>query len=133
MEKKTLAEAIENLSTKRTVTDSDVKICIQNYLHYIKSLENNPFEFEQVFRDEPSVHSNVPEYVYSYAAALVESISLQKAANIPEWVNKFSLKEPWFPKETQKFEKLKKVLMRVSPDPFKKRNLFVSKNALDVI
>ncbi|MEW5692336.1 MAG: hypothetical protein AB1765_03460 [Candidatus Hydrogenedentota bacterium] len=66
----------------------------------------------------------------SYLAAMVEQLCLEYKLDIPAWVNdkKYFLKEPVF---YTAFENLKTVLIQESPVPFRRRNIFVSGNALD--
>lgn len=130
----TLAESIESLSYKENITDGDIRICIQNFLHYIKTLKNDPAAIEEIFKTEPKFHTDIPDYVYAYAAALTETISAENNISAPDWINKdiYFLQIPWFPEGTENFPRLKNSLIKNSPEPFKKRNLFVSKNALEV-
>lgn len=72
-----LADALNELSSKEKVKDADVKICIQNYLHYIKYLRDNKniSILQKIFITEPLMYSNISNDVYAYVAAMVEQIT----------------------------------------------------------
>ena len=65
----------------------------------------------------------------SYFAASVEYLCLESHISIPGWVHskKYFLKEPFF---AGGLESLKAFLLVESPLPFRRRNIFVSENAL---
>ncbi len=62
-----------------------------------------------------------------YLAAVVETLAEQIGAPCPEWAEKRSLRSPWFANPS---EFLRAVLLVESPLAFRKRNLFVSENAM---
>jgi hypothetical protein len=66
----------------------------------------------------------------AYLAALAESLCREYALRPPAWTEQqqFYLKRPWF---AGGLESLKGILLAESPAPFRRRNLFVSANALD--
>jgi hypothetical protein len=65
----------------------------------------------------------------AYWAAAVESVCSEARMRPPAWVNAPSrfLREPYF---AGGLESLKAILIAESPVPFRRRNLFVSENAL---
>lgn len=65
----------------------------------------------------------------SYFAASVEYLCLESHIPIPDWVHgkKYFLGEPFF---AGGLESLKAFLLVESPFPFRRRNIFVSENAL---
>jgi hypothetical protein len=65
----------------------------------------------------------------SYFAASVEYLCLESHIPIPGWVHnkKYFLEEPFF---AGGLESLKAFLLVESPLPFRRRNIFVSENAL---
>ena len=65
----------------------------------------------------------------SYFAACVESLCLEYHIPIPSWVQneQYFLKTPFF---AGGMESLKAFLLVESPLPFRRRNIFVSENAL---
>ncbi len=80
-----------------------------------KMLEEEPFNIE-------------PIEISAYLAAMAEKLSIDNKLPVPEWTRKqkYILKEPYF----YGGEKLKAILIIESPIAFKRRNLFVSSNAL---
>jgi hypothetical protein len=66
----------------------------------------------------------------SYFAASVEYLCLESHIPIPAWVHnkKYFLKDPFF---AGGLESLKAFLLVESPLPFRRRNIFVSENALE--
>lgn len=65
----------------------------------------------------------------AYLAALVESLCQESGLQPPAWTQQpgYFLKRPWF---AGSLESLKAILLAESPAPFRRRNLFVSANAL---
>lgn len=65
----------------------------------------------------------------AYWAATVESLCMERGIAPPAWVNerRFFLKTPFF---AGGMEFLKALLLIESPVPFRRRNIFVSSNAL---
>jgi hypothetical protein len=62
-------------------------------------------------------------FLQNYVAAMVEQAAHQKNVRPPIWVHKIEpLTEPWFGTDLQS---LRPHLLRSSPVPFKRRNLFV--------
>lgn len=80
-----------------------------------KMLEEEPLDVE-------------PIEIAAYLAAMAEKLSIENKIPVPEWTKKqkYILREPYF----YGGEKLKAVLIIESPVAFKRRNLFVSSNAL---
>lgn len=83
-------------------------------------------------RREPKKYTNVTKEDYAYIAAMVEKLCVDNNIQPPKWVFKeeYFLKDPWFPEKIREFSRMRIVLMIESPVEFKKRNLFVSRNAL---
>ncbi len=69
------------------------------------------------------------EFVDAYLAAVAEYLAWHHSLQVPEWTQnpRRWMKEPWFASE---IEGLKPLLAMESPAAFRRRNLFVSKNAL---
>jgi len=67
--------------------------------------------------------------VRAYLAAVSEALCREAGLPPPDWTQKsdYFLKEPWF---AGQLENLKAILLVESPIPFRRRNLFVSANAL---
>ena len=65
----------------------------------------------------------------AYLAAVVESLCREVGMRPPAWTEKrrYFLRRPWF---AGGLENLKAVLLVESPVPFRRRNLFVSANAM---
>ena len=65
----------------------------------------------------------------AYLAALTESLCQESGLQPPAWTEQpgYYLKRPWF---AGGLESLKAILLAESPAPFRRRNLFVSANAL---
>ena len=81
-------------------------------------------------QDEPkSLGGDRPPDIRAYLAAVTESLCREAGLTPPEWTQKpdYFLKEPWF---AGHLENLKAILLVESPIPFRRRNLFVSANAL---
>ena len=80
--------------------------------------------------DEPAPldHPEFPE-VDSYLAAVAETLCMEMGATPPGWVDKeiYFLKRPWF---AGGLENIKAILLVESPASFRRRNLFVSANAM---
>jgi len=103
----------------------------------IISLELASFldEFRKAGRDEKRKMAAKPRFHLrdkvhrAYYAAMVESLCLESRLKIPTWVNdrRCFLHDPAF---AGGLESLKAVLLVESPLPFRRRNIFVSENAL---
>lgn len=67
--------------------------------------------------------------VDAYLAAVTEYLCREAGLPPPDWTEKpeYFLKEPWF---AGGLENLKAILLVESPIPFRRRNLFVSANAM---
>lgn len=78
--------------------------------------------------DEPPVSTGQPE-TDAYLAALAESLCREFGMRPPAWTEEpaYYLKRPWF---AGGLESLKAILLAESPAAFRRRNLFVSANAL---
>jgi hypothetical protein len=70
-----------------------------------------------------------PPDIRAYLAAVTETLCREAGLTPPNWTHKpdYFLKEPWF---AGHLENLKVILLVESPIPFRRRNLFVSANAL---
>jgi hypothetical protein len=91
-----------------------------------KSLE----EKIAMVQDEPeALDSKRQVDIRAYLAAVVETLCREVGIFPPDWTQKpvYFLKEPWF---AGNLENLKAILLVESPVPFRRRNLFVSANAL---
>lgn len=77
---------------------------------------------------EPPESTGQPE-TDAYLAALTESLCQESGLPAPAWTQhpSYYLKRPWF---AGGLESLKAILLAESPAPFRRRNLFVSANAL---
>jgi hypothetical protein len=93
-------------------------------------------EFRRVSLDQKLKMVEKPELHFkkrihnSYFAASVEYLCLESHILVPDWVHnkKYFLKEPFF---AGGLESLKAFLLVESPLPFRRRNIFVSENALE--
>jgi hypothetical protein len=67
--------------------------------------------------------------VNAYLAAVAETLCREAGLTPPAWTEKseYFLPEPWF---AGGLENLKAILLVESPIPFRRRNLFVSENAM---
>jgi hypothetical protein len=79
--------------------------------------------------EKPALHFN-KRIENSYFAACVEYLCLESHIPMPGWIHKkqYFLKEPFF---AGGLESLKAFLLVESPLPFRRRNIFVSENALE--
>lgn len=132
----TVYELFEEMSSEKELKTKNIRIYIQNFLHYINNLQdNNEFtKIYELFIEEPKHYENIPHYVYAYFSAIIESISIEFHIKQPKWIDGdfYFLNEEWFPEEIEKFKRVKERLRECSPMPFKKRNLYVSENAISV-
>ena len=81
-------------------------------------------------QDEPErLGWDRPPDIRAYLAAVTETLCREAGLTPPDWTQKpdYFLKEPWF---AGHLENLKAILLVESPIPFRRRNLFVSANAL---
>ena len=88
------------------------------------------FERQLLVRDEPAwIVGGASGEINAYLAALVESLCREARIDPPAWTEspRRFLTRPWF---AGGFESLKAILLAESPVPFRRRNLFVSGNAL---
>lgn len=129
----TIKNLVYNLSLESNVEHKDVKLVIQNYLHYINSIKDKDL-INDSFKDEPKRHSNLPQSIYAYLAAIVEKVSSDLKLSVPNWIKDkyYYLENEWFPPEIEKLSFLKDKLKSISAEPFKSRNLYVSQNAISV-
>lgn len=72
-------------------------------------------------------HFEMADVADVYLAAVAESLAERINTPCPEWAEGRSLRYPWF---TNTSEYLRAVLLVESPLAFRKRNLFVSENAM---
>lgn len=72
---------------------------------------------------------DLDESCNAYWAAMAETLSIEANLPVPKWTRnpRTFLKYPWF---AGGLENLKAILIAESPVPFRRRNLFVSANAL---
>lgn len=77
---------------------------------------------------DPPVPTGEPE-TDAYLAAVAETLSRESGLQPPAWTedNRYYLSRPWFASGLQS---LKATLLVESPVPFRRRNLFISANAL---
>lgn len=88
-------------------------------------------EKERLVHEEPEKIATAGyRDVNAYLAAVAETLSREAGLVPPEWSEKseYFLPEPWF---AGKLENLKAILLVESPIPFRRRNLFVSENAMN--
>lgn len=104
--------------------DFDSAIVIGGYLDEFKSSDIN--EKIASIQDPPIKDIGIKG---AYLAAMTEHLCFKNNIEIPKWVNDndFFLKYPYF---YTSFENLKAILIQESPAAFRRRNIFVSKNAL---
>lgn len=81
-------------------------------------------------KDKPErIQTEGFEDVDAYLAAVTETLCREAGISPPEWTERpeYFLHEPWF---AGGLENLKAILLAESPVPFRRRNLFVSANAM---
>lgn len=133
--KLTVAKLLSSMNLKKNLENKDIKIFIQDYLHYLNSISVDDKELlKELFMLEPKHYKKIPKDIYAYMAAIIETFSKDNQIATPQWIydSKYYLNNPWYPPEVEKYPRVKKVLSEVSPEPFRVRNLFVSENALSV-
>lgn len=81
-------------------------------------------EKERLTADVPVILAR--EHLRVYLAAVVDHLCHRDQVRVPEWTADFSLKSPKF----YGGDALKAVLLLESPVAFRRRNLFVSSNAV---
>jgi hypothetical protein len=82
----------------------------------------NPTEFETVFHQEISLFS-LSLYLQNYLAAMIEEAALKKNASVPTWLKNIEpLTDPFFGSD---LKSLRLHLLKNSPVPFRKRNIFI--------
>jgi hypothetical protein len=80
-----------------------------------------PIEFKTTVARGPS--GGLEPWVLNYVAALVEQAATRKGVSTPDWCAEVApLGSPWFGTDLRR---LRPYLLRVSPVPFKRRNLFI--------
>lgn len=87
-------------------------------------------EQRKLLEEEPVWEAhNFDETCNAYWAAVAETLSMEAGIPPPAWTRdpRTFLKYPWF---AGGMESLKAILLAESPVPFRRRNLFVSANAL---
>ena len=102
-------------------------LAINNFLDEIYLAKNELREDK--LKDEPAMTDS--DIVNAYLAAVAERLSSHFGFKNPEWTTASSdrfLKKAWFPKNTGK--KVAAILLFESPTSFRRRNIFVSSNAL---
>lgn len=129
----TIKDLFDNLSLIENIQYKDIKLCIQDYLHYITYADDKLVE--ESFRSQPISYPGIPKFVYAYLAGIVELKSQQLNICCPTWVYNdcYYLDTDWFPPEIEKLECLKPILKTMSPKPFKNRKVYVSENATIVV
>jgi hypothetical protein len=116
-------ETIKKISTSMQ-RKADFRTLLGNFLDTFKQLSKK--EKLLSIKDEP-ISGNKEKR--AYLAACVEELCIKFDLKIPSWVNKqkYFLSSPVF---YSRFENVKATLLQESPTAFRRRNLFVSKNAL---
>jgi uncharacterized protein (DUF1778 family) len=80
-----------------------------------------PLEFQDAVVDVD--FRNISRFLQNYVAAMVEQAAAQKRISPPDWVRQIPpLEEPYF---AAPLRSLRLHLLRSSPVPFRRRNLFV--------
>ena len=94
---------------------------------FLDHFYTNPAEREGSLRAQPMPLDNLRD---AYLAATAEQLSRRHDLPVPEWSETYglALREPFF---AGGLESLKALLTVESPAAFRRRMLFVSKNALD--
>lgn len=82
----------------------------------------NPTEFENVFCQEMPLSSLSP-HLQNYLAAMIEEAALRKNTLAPVWLKNIEpLTDPFFGSD---LKSLRLHLLKNSPVPFRKRNIFI--------
>lgn len=106
-------------------------VAIKEFLdeYYAASLADRP-----AFVEEEPVSVNLQDarktiVTDAYLSAVAEALSYYDGNEAPRWVfeDRFFLDDPWF---ASSIEGMKPLLLMESPVFFRRRNLFVSRNAL---
>lgn len=113
--------SLRELSQRYLDGYGDFDILFRDFLH-----EFNYNPTEDRLNEEPLIIDKIKN---AFLAATAEQLAYQNDFNIPEWVykEKYFLDEPFFAISSQGFKPL---LIMESPVPFRKRNIFITKNAL---
>jgi hypothetical protein len=124
-----LSQKLSRLPTNDPFPDHLLGDFIDDFRLRAKSRE----EKMGMVQDEPEgLGGDRPPDVRAYLAAVTETLCREAGLTFPDWTQKpdYFLKEPWF---AGHLENLKAILLVESPIPFRRRNLFVSANALSRI
>lgn len=86
-------------------------------------------KFSSVAEEPELIHRKGYRDINAYLAAVAEYLCRETGLRPPKWTEKpeYFLAEPWF---AGGLENLKAILLVESPVPFRRRNLFVSENAM---
>jgi hypothetical protein len=123
-----------NISRDEEINSKSIRLHIRNYLQFISTLKSyyNIQEINKLVDVEPIKYSNIPKYVYVYIAGTIEMISKEISIAVPNWVydDYYFLSEPWFPEDMNKYLLVKDILIKTTPLPLRKRNLFASEQVI---
>lgn len=101
---------------------------LQIYLHHAANLTTE--DFNHSISPEPT---NLPPLHLAFLAATAETLALRKGTQCPSWAMKkiTVLDTPYF-EFSGTDNAARGYLLRYSPSPFKRRNLFVTDAVLDI-
>jgi hypothetical protein len=96
--------------------------------NFVDEFRSASFDWKLKSVEKPQLHFKNRIH-NSYFAASVEFLCIESGVPIPGWVHnkKYFLEEPFF---AGGLESVKAFLLVESPLPFRRRNIFVSENAL---
>jgi hypothetical protein len=123
---------------QRAAAGSDFDMLVDNFIDFNKNL------VKKGKRSEAMVHFQVPppiigeatkngDVMDAFLAAMTEKLFLDwNMGDPPQWINLSSrfLNRPHYTIQTRSVEFMEK-LRQISPEPFKKRNLFYTERVLD--
>lgn len=130
-------ELFYNMSRCEDTGFKSIQLHIKNYMKFISVLKGdcNIQEINRLIDLEPEKYTNIPQYIYVYIAGTIETISEEIKIHVPAWVydDYYSLNEPWFQEDIDKYTLIKDIILKTTPLPFRKRNMFISEQIISFL
>lgn len=125
---KWLMNMVKELAEYMASGRSNSRIYFGHFLDEFYRVDNE--SRQMMVNDEPDIKENITKKKLAFIAATVEQLCRDYKLEIPDWVDKhiYFLQDPYFDLNAK--GDLRLLLMIESPQVFKRRNIFTTRNAL---
>lgn len=127
----TVKEIIDALHNKDN-SESNFFNYIRKFLKYFYKEQRTESERLASVKEEPTPYEDIPNWQYSFIAAMVHSLCMEHDLECPIWAldKKYVLKDPYFTEEAYKDDNLRIICLLFSPFPFRMRSIFIDADTL---